>query len=35
VKEKFADFSWDFLVIKVHCEGMKVYDAAMCTAFRL
>jgi hypothetical protein len=27
--------SWDFLVLKVHYEGLKVYDAAMCVVLRL
>jgi hypothetical protein len=27
--------SWDFLVLKVCYEGLKVYDAAMCIFLRL
>jgi len=35
VQEKFEEFSWDFLVLKVHYEGIKVCDASICIVLRL
>jgi hypothetical protein len=35
VQEKSEGFSWDFLVLKVHYEGLKVCDVAMCIVLRL
>jgi hypothetical protein len=35
VQEKYEGFSWDFLVLKVFHQGLKVCDAAKCIVLSL
>jgi hypothetical protein len=35
VQKKSEGFSWGFLVLKVHYEGLKVRDATMCVVLSL
>jgi len=34
-KRSLRGFSWDFLILKIRYEGIKVYDVAMCIVLRL